>query len=350
MTDCQLFKGNFSTIKRFQKQFNKSRKKELLSSSSTIHCNISNNINNKVVVFDLDETLGSFGDLYVIWTGICNIIPDTNETMFDSIFDLFPDFLRCNILPIIAYIHEQKTAQKCHKLFIYTNNKCSKLWATQLLSYLSKKVICEFELTSESIIFDKIILAFKINNEPVETHRTTHSKTFNDLIKCTMLPVTTEFCFVDDYKHEKMICDNVYYICPKPFNHKLTREEIIRTLVTHFTKTNTTIFKYSPLLISYEYWNGWFSLHGPINNNIHFSHQKEYDISQKILQHIKNFFNMNIINKSLSSPKLSSSSSKLSLSSPNLSLPSPKLSLSSSNLLATHNKYKKTQKNYTTNS
>ena len=29
----------------------------------------------KVVVFDLDETLGCFGDLFILWSGIRNICP-----------------------------------------------------------------------------------------------------------------------------------------------------------------------------------------------------------------------------------------------------------------------------------
>ena len=302
MTDCRLFKGNFSNIKRIYRQFNKSRKKEVYIDNSTKYqSELSYDCqNNKVVIFDLDETLGSFSDLYIIWTGISNIITIDNDTinntiLFTNICDLFPEFLRCNILPILAYINEQKKAKKCHKLYIYTNNKCSKQWANQLLDYISNKLISNYHLDANDIIFDKIILAFKINNEYIESLRTTSSKTFDDLIKCTMLPITTEFCFIDDCKHDKMIHDNVYYICPSPFNHNLKRYDIIKKLVLYFNNNTSSInLSSSPLLISQDYWNSWFSLHNSVNDNLHFSYKKECTITLKILQHIKDFFNMTI--------------------------------------------------------
>ena len=61
----------------------------------------------KVVIFDLDETLGSFADLYILWGGIKQVNPDCDS--IEEILDLFPEFLRFGILIILEYLYECKT-------------------------------------------------------------------------------------------------------------------------------------------------------------------------------------------------------------------------------------------------
>ena len=39
-----------------------------------------------MIVFDLDETLGSFGDLYLLWTGVKHLHPEFNQ--FKKLIDL----------------------------------------------------------------------------------------------------------------------------------------------------------------------------------------------------------------------------------------------------------------------
>ena len=41
----------------------------------------------KVIVLDLDETIGSFGELYLLWT---NVSIEKNQKNFNDIFDLYP--------------------------------------------------------------------------------------------------------------------------------------------------------------------------------------------------------------------------------------------------------------------
>ena len=120
---------------------------------------------NKVVVFDLDETLGSFTDLYILWRGIKHVWPSCNG--FTELCDLFPEFLRYGILTILEYLYDKKIKKECHKIFIYTNNQCSTEWVGLISKYLEKKV----KSTSHHPkypLFDKMICAFKINNKQLQ--------------------------------------------------------------------------------------------------------------------------------------------------------------------------------------
>lgn len=202
----------------------------------------------KVVVFDLDETLGSFSDLYLLWTGIKHVCPEFND--FNSLLDLYPEFLRPNILLILQYLYNKKVDKKCDKIYIYTNNQClSREWVTLIIQYFNEK------LSSNSIVlFDQVISAFKIGNTNIELSRTTHEKTYDDLICCAMLPKNTEICFIDDTEFIQMKQDKVYYIRPKSYIHPLN----ISVIIERWVKFG---FKFSKLITSSTYWFNWFSLH-----------------------------------------------------------------------------------------
>lgn len=242
----------------------------------------------KVVVFDLDETLGSFGDLYILWAGIKNIHPTFNQ--FEKLLDLYPEFLRYGILTILEYLYEKKRSKECAKLFIYTNNRCSKEWVQYICKYFQKK-IHETQPKGDIPIplFNKLICAFKINNRQVEKCRTTHRKTYTDLVRCAMLTPDTEICFVDDLEHPEMKHSRVYYICPKPYYHTLTAKEIIERFVE--TKWFFKNKKKSPLLCSQSFWENWFRSQGrgmgyeTRNTNM----KQDIVISKKMMLHINEF-------------------------------------------------------------
>jgi hypothetical protein len=82
------------------------------------------------------------------------------------------------------------------------------------------------------VIFDQIISAFKIDNKIIEINRTTHKKTYNDLIQCTMIPRTTEICFIDNSFFPKMCGEQVYYIQPRSYIHYLRTDEIIDRFIS----------------------------------------------------------------------------------------------------------------------
>ena len=178
----------------------------------------------KIVVFDLDETLGSFVELGIFWDCLNRyLIKDPKKDLlkddFSNILDLYPEFLRPGIIDILNYLKNKKISKCCKKLMIYTNNQGPESWAKNLISYFEKKI--------NHPLFDQLISAFKINGKRVEICRSSHDKSYNDLIKCTKLPKTAEFCFIDDVYHPKMHNKNIYYINLKPYTYDLSFEDMI---------------------------------------------------------------------------------------------------------------------------
>jgi hypothetical protein len=178
----------------------------------------------KIVVFDLDETLGYFTQYGIFWDSLANYLKIKNksqlsQTDFDDILELFPEFLRPNIINILTYLKNKKKANCCHKMMIYTNNTGPREWARHIISYFERKI--NFKLV------DQIIAAFKINGKRVEICRTTQNKTHKDLIKCTKIPVDAEICFMDDYFYPEMSNDNIYYINIKPYYHDLKFKDML---------------------------------------------------------------------------------------------------------------------------
>ena len=174
----------------------------------------------KIVVFDLDETLGYFTE-FGIFCDCLNKYFKTNEysnTKFNELLDLYPDFLRPKIINILRYLKSKKNENKCYKVMIYTNNQGDKSWAMNIKKYFEDKI--EYEL------FDKIIAAFKVRGKHVELGRTTQDKTMDDFIRCTKLPDNIEVCFIDDLYHSGMETDNVYYIHVKPYKHQLSIDKM----------------------------------------------------------------------------------------------------------------------------
>lgn len=179
----------------------------------------------KIVVFDLDETLGYFTQYGIFWDNLANYLKSKNKNQliqsdFDDILDLYPEFLRPNIINILIYLKNKKKSNCCHKMMIYTNNTGPREWAKHIVKYFEKKI--NFK------IIDQIISAFKINGKRVEICRTTQNKTHKDLIKCTKIPADAEICFMDDFFYPEMVNDNIYYINIKPYMYDLTFKIMIK--------------------------------------------------------------------------------------------------------------------------
>ena len=68
-------------------------------------------------------------------------------------------------------------------------------------------------------------------NKIVEPLRTSHDKSYDDLIRCISCQTEHKICFIDDVHHEKMVHDSVYYINVKPYTYMLPEEEIIKRFI-----------------------------------------------------------------------------------------------------------------------
>ena len=147
-----------------------------------------------------------------------------NQDTFDTLLDLFPEFVRPHMLTILKYLKRQKTDFICNKVMIYTNNQSpTEKWIQYIKIYFENKL--------KYPLFDKIIGAFKINGKKIELGRTSHKKSYTDLITCAKLPINTQICFVDDTYYPEMDVSNVVYVKVKqPYIYDLSNEVIMKRL------------------------------------------------------------------------------------------------------------------------
>jgi hypothetical protein len=237
----------------------------------------------KIVVFDLDETLGYFTQLSIFWDSLSNYVKNINKKLsqndFNNILDLFPEFLRPNIINILTYLKKKKQSNSCYKMIIYTNNNGSKEWSNLIKNFFEDKM--KYKL------IDQIISAYKINGKQIEICRTTYDKTHKDFIKCTKLPPHSEICFLDDTFYPKMSNDNIYYINVKPYYYDLQFNYMIDTFInSNIGKKwikEENFFKQFMLnkIKSYQY-------------QIIIKNKNDYEtdklVGQHVLQHLKIFF------------------------------------------------------------
>ena len=198
----------------------------------------------KVVVFDVDETLGNFAQFGLF----CAVLDeyykaDISYKHFNDLVEIFPEIFRPNIIRILDYIRKKKDIGVCSKVMIYTNNQGPDKWVQHIRDYLEMKLrnkaaaSASTELAILPPLFDHIIGGFKPRNDssasssssPRYPERTTGEKTVSEFLRCSRLPPDIEICFLDDVLHERMADEKVYYIKLQgyhsyiPFEHYVLR-------------------------------------------------------------------------------------------------------------------------------
>jgi len=236
----------------------------------------------KIIAFDLDETLGSFSELYILWKGLNIYLPNCVNDMtavFRELIMIYPEFLRPGILHILQFLYNKKTSGECSHVCIYTNNQCIDGWVDLILQYFNNTV--SIGSGADIVLFDKAITAY----HPLSKRdgRTTHQKTYSDLIRCTMISKSSEICFIDNLLHKDMLHDRVYYIQPKSYIHSLSTDEIIDRFMTKWDITEMPSGFESVL---YE----WFLMNNAIKNHSLNRSGNSLVVSQKIMYYLKEYF------------------------------------------------------------
>jgi hypothetical protein len=236
----------------------------------------------KIVVLDVDETIGYFVELGIFCDALTRIAwnndPRTQYAHFNQLMDAFPEFLRPNILELLKFLKMKKNAQECAGVLVYTNNCGPRAWVEHITRYIESKL--------GEPLFDQIVAAFKVNGEIIEVGRTTNDKTYEDLLRCTKLPPNVEMCFLDDQMHSQMEHAKVYYINVKPYVHQLS----VNTLIDRFMKNpalrSTTAVNASDFRTRVMSFMQRFVC-TPKNEL-----EQEVDaiITKKIMEHLKTFF------------------------------------------------------------
>lgn len=251
----------------------------LLSESNIFHQSrlSSTSTNDKVVVFDLDETIGCFNALVAIIQHLQSFNVHCDRALLFRLLDLFPEFFRLGIFRILDFLVNKKREKKC-KIFLYTNNKFSPELPADIVAYIHKKLGYE--------LFDDIICAFKVDGVVIDTRRTTHTKSHSDFIKCSVLPVNTEICFVDDVCHEEMKHPKIYYLQPYGYRTTLSTDVIVERVMNEIMRVYTVNrSRFSSSLYNYllEMCGNYFEEDESV-------HQK---VSAKLMYHIREFFLLN---------------------------------------------------------
>ena len=179
----------------------------------------------RIVLFDMDETLGIFSDFGAFMDILNTKLQRVNTSLsiyehFNELLDLYPELLRPKILDIMNFLARMKRVGKCANVMIYTNNTGPISWSNHIKDYFNAK--------AGYPVFDKVIGAFKRpNGELVEVGRRSHDKTYDDFVRCSEMVGTFEVFFIDDCVHPGMHAENVYVINVKPYKRKISLREFM---------------------------------------------------------------------------------------------------------------------------
>jgi hypothetical protein len=186
-----------------------------------------NNSPKKIIAFDLDETLGYFSEFGIFHDAVEQFTGNVlTRTQSFKIFELYEkELVRPKMMSILRTVMGMKRSNIIDYVMIYTNNQGGEAWTYMIKDYFEYKL-------GMGKIFDKIICAYKImgrRDRQCEDCRTTHSKTYNDLVvNCCKFPKSTKVCFVDDQNHPYMKNHpNVYYLRVTPYIYSLTPQTFI---------------------------------------------------------------------------------------------------------------------------
>jgi hypothetical protein len=232
----------------------------------------------KVIIFDLDETIGYFSQIFSFFESLNYYFNNKNfySIYFNELISLYPKVFRPVIFDVFKYLKHQKYKNNNYKIMIYTNNKGPTNWVSQIIKYIEQKIRYK--------LFDQIIRAFKINGKVVEFNRSSHEKTILDFYKCTKLPKNIEICFIDDVYHNGMDQDDIFYINVKSYIFEYEPYVIINKFLnnTKFKKlirTNKERSEFKNYMNDNVFYN-------PNNNDYDFDEV----ISKKMFINLKEFF------------------------------------------------------------
>jgi hypothetical protein len=179
------------------------------------------------VVFDLDKTIGFFTQIAVVMESIESVLGrELKLEEFFTFLDMYPHVFRPDMFKIFKYLKKQKARNKGLKVLIYTNNVGPKSWVLNIRKYIEKKLNYK--------LFDKVIPAWKVGKEIYEPNRTTHNKTYNDLLKCGKLSKQYKILFLDDLDHPQMRTERVTYLLVEKYRYDIEFDKLVKKILKSY--------------------------------------------------------------------------------------------------------------------
>ena len=185
----------------------------------------------KIIAFDLDETIGHFEQVSIFLNGMQNIIKtEITDKYLLKLLDIWPNIFRYKIFEVFKLIKAAKIKNHNIKVVIYTNNMGPRSWTLLIKKYIEKKI--NFKL------FDSVISAYRPHEKT--NFRTTHEKTFKDLIRSINCSEESEILFFDDVYHENMKHDKLTYTKLIPYRYAVEHKKMIYDYI--ISKKNKIIY------------------------------------------------------------------------------------------------------------
>lgn len=237
-------------------------------------------MNQIAIVFDLDETIGYFSQLSVLWKVLNKIHfltkkSELGQIQFNKIINHFKGILRPKIVEVFKFLLQNKEDNE--KIILYTNNQVGKRWVILIKNYL--------EDILDSTLFDFLIYPYLIQGEIVDELRTTSTKTQNDLLRCTNMPNNTKICFIDDKYYPNLgESRQVHFIKLDPYIYKVPWQIMLEE-IDKLEIVNESLINYTDLL------NNKFL----VNEEI--IHYKDHNLLRKIIYFLKRRKNKTLRNK-----------------------------------------------------
>ena len=187
----------------------------------------------KHVVFDLDETIGFFKQfIYII-----NIVEQYRQVNYNDYFGLFIKCFRPNIFEIFHNLLLNKKLNNIKYIILYTNNNNTD-FIHKVIHFINNKM--------DDTLFDYII---PYNH----TNRTTHSKSYTDLLNCIDSIDNDIYCFIDDKIHPNMTHKMVSNIKCEKYSYHYDIENVLTIIFSHDTYLRKYRKNIKTLLKKYSY-------------------------------------------------------------------------------------------------
>jgi len=181
----------------------------------------------RIVLFDLDETIGYFQNIGNTY----NYIKQTNPTdknkvrIIHELLKKDNHAFRPGIFDIFTTLKRYKKSNPNIIVALFTNNQGPKYWYNAIVSYINS--LYKYKL------FDHVIGPYTIGNTIIEEMRTSNNKSIHDIAKILRTNITTDkYIFFDDQYHSNMIHPNVEYVYIDKYipRRKITVEYIKDTI------------------------------------------------------------------------------------------------------------------------
>jgi hypothetical protein len=248
----------------------------------------------KLVVFDLDETIGDFYMFYYFWRFLImqyEYSPESlktadfihQQTTINQILDLYPEFFRPGISVIFQYLIHKKRTGHLSIMWLYTNNTLSPQYPVLIKNYIHHFI--------RSDLIDNIVSAFSIKGRRVDLRRFEVEKEYADFINCLNYGEDLDICFVDNHLHEGMIHCQVFYIKLNTYRHGLSFAEIMKRL--YYSPLGDILFHRISYMNALGLLNDFLEKEQVVGNQGMVDVHTEYAISLQLLGQIKHFFKTN---------------------------------------------------------